>query len=192
MRKVLGIVSVLVVLTVPAMAGEFDLYGSVWDASDADNVAGGGFGFAWPLGSVLDFSVRASFYRELESDALEIIDDLENPIEPGIKAYPVEVGLRFNFARDSEFWNPWIGAGGAYFALDTSDDGNIDDEVGFYAEFGSTFGDGEGVDFYADFTYRIVEGTITDLDLDDDEDFDDEADIKLDGPVANVGIAWKW
>lgn len=192
-KKVLTILGTLVVLTgfmAPTRAGDFSIFGSWWDATDVDNVGGGGLGFGWPVGKVLDFSARASYYEELKGDTIDLITEGNTPFEPGVKVLPVELGLRFNFSRENAMWHPWLGAGGTYFALDT-DSGNIDDEAGYYGTFGMLVGDGEGIDFYGDFTYRFVEATINDLDLNSDN-IDSSVDLNLDGPVANVGIAWRW
>lgn len=98
----------------------------------------------------------------------------DDAFDTGVTAIPLEAGLRFNFTRDSQAWNPYLGAGGTYYALET-DFGNIDDEAGFYASLGSEFGNGVGADFF------------------ETDGFDgSRVDLDLGGFVANMGVVWKW
>lgn len=189
---VLGLVALASI--VPAAAGGVAVYGTGWDAKDADNVGGVGASFGWNLGETLDLVAQAAFYQEMSSEPFEDLVDADgDAFEEGVKVIPLEVLLHFNFARDSTAWHPYIGAGGAYYALDTTDFGNIDDEFGWLAEFGSSFGDGNGADLHAAVGYRFVKGEVTDLgDLDDDGIDEGDFDIDLSGPYANVGVVWHW
>lgn len=193
MKRFLGILGLtLLASIVPATAGGVAVYGSGWDASDADNVAGVGASFGWNLGEVLDLTAQASFYQEASGEPFEDLVDADGDfLEDGVKAIPLEVLLHWNFARDSTAWHPYLGAGAAYYALDT-DAGNIDDEFGWLAVFGSSFGDGEGADLLAEVGYRFVEGTVEDLGDLDDDGIDDTVDIDLSGPTASVGVIWHW
>lgn len=189
-----GLLTTLVVIllsSAPASAGAFAVYGTWWDTEDAGDAAGIGASYAWNLGEVVDLEARLAWYEELTDKPLDDFFSGNSPLETGLTVIPVEVGLRFNFARDAKFWNPWVGVGLAYYALDT-DSGNIDDEVGFYATLGSTFGDGKGADFYAEVGYRFVEGEVSDLGDLDSDGLDDNFDVKLNGPFASAGVVWRW
>jgi len=194
----LAVKTVLVTLALTALfagsasAGSVAVYATWWDTSDADAVGGLGVNFAWPIGeSAVDIEARLSYYEELTNQPLDDFFSGNSPLETGLKALPVEVGVRFNFSRDNAFWHPWVGGGGAYYALD-SDSGNIDDEIGFYATFGSIFGDGKGADFYTDFSYRFVKGEVSDFGDLNGDGLDDSFDVDLGGPVVNLGVVWKW
>lgn len=193
MKKILPILAVLALAAAPAGAANFSVYGSMWDAKDVDNVGGGGAGLAWPLGEMLDIEARASYYEELQSEPFDdYLFEGDTPFEQsGLKVLPLEVGTRFNFNRDEGKVHPYLGAGLGYYALD-SDVGNLDDEVGFYGSAGSSFGNGAGVEFFAEFNYRFVEGTVSDFGDLDDDGFDDEFDIDLGGPLGSVGVLWVW
>lgn len=175
-----------------ASAGSIAIYPTWWNTNDADAVGGLGVNFAWPIGkSAVDIEARLSYYEELTNEPLDDFFSGNSPLATGLKVLPLEVGARFNFARDSAFWHPWLGAGAAYFSLD-SDSGNIDDELGFYATFGSTFGDGKGADFYTDLSYRFVQGEVSDFGDLNGDGLDDSFDVDLGGPVVNVGVVWHW
>jgi hypothetical protein len=181
---------VVVCLSFTPASADFSLYGTWWDTDEADDAAGIGAGWAGGLGEVIDLEFRATWYEELTDEPLEDLFTGATPIETGLTVIPIELGLRFNFARDSTFWNPWFGVGASYYLLDT-DTGNIDDEVGYYGSFGAMFGDGEGADFFAEVGYRWSEATVTSFDVDQDNVLD-EFDIKLDGPYLNVGVRWRF
>jgi hypothetical protein len=183
----------LALVAVPANAASFALYATGWDAKDVDNVGGGGVNLTTPLGKAIDFEFRSAYYEELESEPFDdFLLEGESPFsESSLKAIPIELGLRFNLNREGEVFHPYVGGGGAYYALD-SDAGNLDDEIGWYLSLGSGFGNGEGMDFYADFSYRFVEGEVSDFGDLDDDGLDDSFDIDLSGPVANVGVMWNW
>ena len=190
LRLLMALVAALFVAG-SASAGSIAVYPSYWDTKDAGHAGGLGVNFATPIYKALDFEARVAYYEELKDEPLDEFFSGSSPFETGLKATPLELGLRFNFARNNKVWHPWVGAGGSYYMLDT-DAGNIDDEIGFYGTFGSTFGDGQGLDFYADISYRRVKGTVSDLGDLDGDGLDDSFDVNLDGPVANVGIVWKW
>jgi len=173
-----------------ASAGAFQVFGTWWDTADAGDTAGVGVGYAWDLGEVIDLEIRSAWNQQLTDNPLEDLFSGATPIESGLDVIPVEAQLRFNFARNSTVWKPWLGVGVAYYALDT-DSGNIDDEIGWLADLGATFGDGQGADFYAEVGYRFVKATVSSLDVNADNVLD-EFDVKLDGPYVNLGISWRW
>jgi len=182
--------AVVALSSTPASAGAFAVYGTWWNTSDAGDAGGVGLSYAWDMGDRFSLDLRSAWYEELTDEPLEDLVNGATPIESGLTVIPVEAVLRFNFAKNSTFWKPWFGVGVAYYALDT-DSGNIDDEVGYLADFGATFGDGQGADFYAEVGYRFAKATVTNFDVNADNVLD-EFDVKLDGPYASVGICWRW
>lgn len=185
------ILAVVLLSSAPASAGSFAVYGTWWDTDDAGDAGGIGLNYAWRLGEVVDLETRLAWYEELTDKPLDDFFSGDSPLATGLTVIPLEVGIRFNFARDSNVWSPWAGGGVAYYALDT-DSGNVDDEIGFYATLGSMFGDGKGADFYAEVGYRFVEGQVSDLGDLDDDGLDDAFDVSLNGPFASAGVAWRW
>lgn len=99
----------------------------------------------------------------------------------------MDVGLRYTF-NPGGVASPYVGGGGTYYLLDI-DGGEIDDEVGFYVVLGSSFGDGEGADFFVEGIYRNATATVDDL---DDLEFRDPVDFDLDGLGLNAGITWRF
>jgi hypothetical protein len=193
MKKILAVLGAVGLAAAPAAAATFAIYPTAWDAKDADNVGGAGVNIAWQLAPVFDFEMKASYYEQLESEPFDnyLLEGDSPFVDAGLKAIPVELGFRFNPKRDEGAWHPYLGAGGAYYALD-SDSGDLDDEIGWYASAGSAFGNGRGADFYAELSYRFVEGEVSDFGDLDDDGLDDTFDIDLSGPVGNVGVVWHW
>ena len=190
LKCVLVALAVALLSFTPVSAGALAVYGTWWSTDEGGDAAGIGAGYAWNLTEAWDIEARLAWYEELTDEPLKNLFNGATPIATGLTVIPLEVGARFNFARDSDFWNPWFGAGLAYYALDT-DSGNIDDEVGFYGTFGSTFGDGKGMDFYAEVGYRFVKAQVTNLDVNNDNVLDN-FDVKLNGPYASAGVSWKF
>ena len=167
----------------------FAVGGSYWDTEDADESAGGGIQFAFQMTPLLDFETRASYFRELSDEPLDQLFDGDSPFDTGLRAIPVEIGLRLNFARDAASFRPYASAGGSYYILD-SEFGSLDDEYGWYAGFGTSIGGGN-VAFFAEVLYRKAEGTADISEIGDDA-FQDQLPIDLTGLGGNAGIRWNW
>ena len=162
----------------PAAAGGFSIFGSYWNTADADAVGGGGVRFGIPLGSAVSLDLRGTYYEELKADPLARLGDLDSPFKKGIKALPLDLGLRVDFANH-DVVNPYIGGGGTYYSLD-SDSGNVKDEVGWYVQGGLALRR-----FFVEADYRKVtatvrrEGHVGDL--------QDHVNIDLSGVCVNAG-----
>ena len=173
----------------PAAAGGFSLYGSYWNTANADAVGGGGARLGIPLGSTLDLDLRATYYEKLAADPLARLGDAESPFAKGIRALPLDLGLRIDVAR-RDVVNPYVGAGGTYYRLD-SDSGNVRDEVGWYALAGLEIGK-----FFVEADYRDVTATVKrdaggPGDLFDTE-LIDRVDVDLSGVAVNAGFTWSF
>lgn len=200
MKKLLLATAALAILASPAYGSGFEIYGSYWDVDSADEAIGGGLSFWFPIiGDTVDLQLRATYFEETRNNVLDDFDDLPDDLdelfaENNLEVIPVEAGLRFNFAEGAAF-SPYIGGGASYFLLDTNF-GEVDDEVGWYANGGFAFGDGNGADFFVEAIYREVEGTL-EVDIDDVDDPDDVeildgAKIDLSGIGANAGVVFRF
>jgi hypothetical protein len=179
----------------PAAAGGFSAYGTYWDTDAADSAAGGGLRLGVPLGPVLQFDLGASYYEELVNRPFRALGDVETPfVENGLQVWPVEAGLRLNFAEGRRV-NPYLGGGAHYLFMD-SDFGEVDDEAGWYARLGTEFGEVEGNGFFVEAGYRGVEVTVendpADFEDFDDVDFEAETEIDLSGALVNLGYVWRF
>lgn len=199
MKRILGVLAILAALAVFATPAEaqFKIYGSYWDTTDVGNTFGGGLGFDIPFGeSGFALSLAGTYYQELEDEPIgNLFDDDEGVFqEEGLEVVPFDVGLRYNFEPRGSF-SPWIGAGGTYFLIDTTENQfEVDDETGWHVSLGSHFGDPEGANFFAEALYRSTESTLrrAEDDVPDPSDAVDEVDIDLDGFAVNAGISWRF
>jgi Outer membrane protein beta-barrel domain len=199
MKRILGVLVILAALGVLATPAEaqFKIYGSYWNTGDVGDTFGGGLGFDIPFGeSGLALSLAGTYYQELSDEPIDnLFDDDESVFrEDSLEVVPFDVGLHYNFQPRGNF-SPWIGAGGTYFLIDTTENQfEIDDETGFHVSVGSYFGDPDGVNFFAEAIYRSTESTLrrSEDDFPDPSDEVDEVDIDLDGVAVNAGITWRF
>jgi hypothetical protein len=199
MKRILGVLAILAALAVFATPAEaqFKIYGSYWDTTDVGNTFGGGLGVDIPFGeSGLALALAGTYYQELEDEPIgNLFDDDEGVFEEeGLEVVPFDVGLHYNFQPRGNF-SPWIGAGGTYFLIDTTENQfEVDDETGWHVSAGSFFGDPEGTSFFAEAIYRSTESTLrrAEDDIPDPSDAVDEVAIDLDGFAINAGIAWRF
>ena len=197
MKKVCMIALLCCLAGSPAWSGTFSIFGSYWDTDEAGEAGGAGVGVGIPLGQVVDLELRGTYFEELSEDPLEALFDPDDPVfrDFSLTVVPIEAGLRVKFMPGQAF-TPYLSAGAAYYLLDI-DRGELDDEAGWYAGLGAMFGDGQGIDFFAEALYRGVEATVEldpeDIDDIDDIDFQgDQVDLDLAGPAANVGVVWRF
>ena len=168
----------LALLVVPASAADLAVTGSYWDTEDADEALG--------VGGRLRFGIvdlRATYFSDVTADTEPERFDFE------VSAIPLEAGLAFSFAGNDTF-SPYVGGGAGYYMLDTTE-GDIDDEVGYYAVVGADITRPTGLGFTVEGIYRNMEATVRG-DLDDDPDIDEDVDIQLGGFGINAGLVWKF
>jgi hypothetical protein len=82
-------------------------------------------------------------------------------------------------------------AGGGYHSLDTTE-GQIDDELGYWAVAGLKLGNPKGASFYFEGMYRWMTATVTGVQAPGNPNVDDKAEFDLNGYAANAGIVWRW
>lgn len=188
-----------VLFAFPAMAGGFSVFGAYWDVDQLDASAGGGVKLGIPLGNVVTLDLRGTFYQQIDDEDFfdRVFDEVDSPfLENGLEITPIDVGLSVNFAPRGSVV-PFFGGGVSYFLLDT-DRGQVDDEVGWYANGGVEFASRGNWGFFVEGLYRSATGTVESS----PEDFDeiDEIDgidfgnveFDLEGFGANAGVVWRW
>lgn len=181
----------LLLTAMPAAAGSLLLYPSYWSTEDADEVAGAGLRAEFPFNDWVGFEIGAQYYEELTSEPIQLAGDSPGLFEDdSISVLPAELGFRFDVG-EPQGWEPYVAAGGSYFVLD-SDFGDLDDEFGYFAGLGSSFGNGRGPDFFAEVQHRWVDGTIESLDLDDNPETNDQVHLDLQGFVVNAGVKFNF
>ena len=190
-RPALVLCLLLLGSALPAAAGDFGIYGTYWETDDLGETAGGGI--RWAFGDkVFRFELRGTYFPDLSEDFDELFEG--NDLETGqfeVEAIVPEAGFTFNFMPDSHF-QPYAGAGGSYYLLDTNVF-ELDDEFGYYALFGFQVGSAaDGPAFFAEGLYRWVEGTVEGDDLDLDDLNTDDFDIDLEGFAINAGVLFRF
>ena len=184
--RVLGLVALFIFCSaVPAAAGDGGIYGTYWDTDELGETAGAGI--RWAFGDkVFRFELRGTYFPDLSEDFDELIE--ETDLETGtfeVEAIVPEAGFTFNFMPEAHF-QPYAGAGGSYYVLDTNVF-NLDDEFGYYALFGFQLGSaGDGPAFFAEGLYRWVEGTV------EGDDVVEDFDIDLEGYAINAGVLFRF
>ena len=121
----------------------------------------------------LELEFHGTYFPEFEAQTLLTTVD--------IKATPLDGGLRINFIPKGPF-NIYAGAGFTEYFLD-SDQGNIDNQTGWYGEAGIDAGGDHGR-FFAEAMWRKLDTTISLGVFDTDANFD--------GISFNVGAMWRW
>ena len=117
----------IALLAAPAAATDFGIGAAYWSTDDTDQA----LGVATKLGFRF-FELRATYFSDVTADTDPERFDFE------VKAIPLEAGFVFPFAEGAAF-SPYVGGGAGYYLLDTTE-GDIDDEVGWYAVVGTDFG----------------------------------------------------
>ncbi|HEX3127892.1 MAG TPA: outer membrane beta-barrel protein [Thermoanaerobaculia bacterium] len=179
-RTILCAAAALAILAAPAAkATDFSVFGAYWDTQDADQGLGGGAKLR--LGQYVE--LRGTYFSDVTADTDPERFDFE------VSAIPLEAGLRFDFAPNEAF-SPYIGGGASYVMLDTTE-GDIDDEVGWYAVLGAEFArQPSGLGFMVEGIYRGVEATVTEDDDGFPDHVHDDVNLNLDGFGVNAGLVW--
>lgn len=177
-RVLLMTMALLVVAGSPAWAGSFSVFGAGWDTKDADQAMGGGLRtrLGW-------LDLRATYFADVTADTEPEHRDFE------IRAIPLEVGVAFPLGPQDAPFAPYVGGGAGYYMLDV-DNGEIDDEAGWYGVIGSDFGDAVGPRFNLEVMYRRMEATVTDERDINDPDIISDVDFDLSGFAVNAGVSW--
>lgn len=156
---------------------KFSLFASVYKAEDYDKADGIGFRVAF--GAAIQFELTGAYYTKFDDGELELDGRPLSDIDFELDVIPIDAGVRFKLGTGPIY----VAFGGTYYLLD-ADGGSVDDEVGFYANFGVQF-----TNFFVETGYREVEGKVEDLPI-ASPDGDFEVDIGLSGVFLNIG--WRF
>ena len=189
MKRAFLALALLVLLAAPASArGGIGLHAGYIDTSEADNDAGWGGLFHIGVTKHVDIQVRATDFRELT------VKPGNSGTDRGFKfqATTWDLGFVYNFFKDGRALTPYIGGGGTYYMLDSTPDskGRVGDEYGWYGVIGLELPIAKQWDIYLEGMWRDAKMTIRGDDLGLGGPVD--VGVNLNGPQANLGIAFSW
>jgi hypothetical protein len=156
-----------------------------WDTEDAGDETFVGAKVQFNLaGSAVDIEARAAMFDDLE--------DLNGPVPFRLDAFPLEIGIAYNFNRGASL-NPYLGGGFGYYFLDIERlepdrTATIDDEFGWYGVLGIEVGFDEQWSLFLEGLYRNTKGEISGDGLDDIDTFG----LDLVGLAVNAGVLFSW
>ena len=166
--KRFSVVLVVMMLCTSGVAWGYNgwgLFAAYWDAKDADEGYGAGLKISAEMVEGVQLELRGTFFNDLEDEAdAEVI--------------PLEVGLALSHAA-SETVDIYGGGGFGYHLVD-ADEGDPDDEVGFYLVAGADWNLKEMASLFGEILYRDV-----DIDV-------GPSDVDLSGVGVNLGVLIKW
>lgn len=183
MKKTVLIAIAFSLMAGSVYAGAIGAFGSYWSPEDADS----GYGYGVRLASTSD----PAGYLEIRASRFDDLTDDEDGMDTKLTVTPLDVGITLHSGSgDSvEFY---VGGGGSYYLLDSeveiggeNRDVDIDDEWGWYGLAGVEIGFSKNLKLFGEATYRQVEGTMKDDDIDNATS---DANFKLDGFGGNAGI----
>ena len=172
-KRMAVLLAAITLVSVPAHAGSFGVYGSHWGPDQADSSSGGGARVGFNFVKFLELDFHGTFYPSFDTDVGGQTVEVE--------AKPVDGGLRVNLLPNGPV-NPYVGAGVTHYFMST-DQGSIDNTNGIYGQAGLEMG-GKGSRFYLEALWRKVDSTVSLSSFDRDTNFD--------GLAANAGFAWRW
>jgi outer membrane protein W len=152
MRKIVLALGLVCLLATPAWAeGEFSLFGA-YEQVTGNNASsiGGGARVSLSLNTV-SFDLTATWLPQKGN-----VGVLGGSVDK-VQITPVDLGLRFRFARGSEF-RPYVGVGLSYILTDL-EFGEADDELGYYLSLGFVGMANGPVRWYSEVLYRTAEIT---------------------------------
>ncbi len=177
-RKILLALTTTALLSVPAWAGQFGVYGSYWDTKDAQSGYGGGAKVSWGI-----FELRGTYFND--------VTDKRAPdrVDFKLHAAPIGAGLKFDLTHDTPV-TPYIGAGAAYYLLSTNV-GSTQDEVGWYGVAGIDINTPSKVGVNVEAVYHGVRGTVKNLTTDNIH-IVNRTNVDLSGLGVNAGVFWRF
>ena len=187
MKKVVRVLlgfTIAGLLYAPSRASDFSLFGAYWNTRDFNAGVGGGLKWAPSLGATkAAFELKGTYFDDIKVDPADSFDFK-------VRVIPVEVGFKYDFMK-TEKVNLYLGAGGGYYFLDTNE-GQLDDDFGYYGEIGVQFGESKGINFFVEGIYRGTKGTVKGVQSPGNPTVTEDVSIDLSGAAANMGVAWRW
>ena len=178
----LALFALVGIVSAPARAAGFSLFGSLHSLEDGDEGGGVGVRFAWLSTEHLDFDLSATiiFRSDVGLGPERLPDE--------VRLIPLDLGFRYHFAPDERF-RPYLGAGGTFVRLE-SELGELDDEAGWYAVVGLNSGDRYNADFFIEAMYRFIdEGSVKRV---PGEPESVQPTVDVSGLGVNLGVTWRW
>lgn len=133
----------------PARAGGAAAFGSYWSPDDADDAFGGGVKAVF-VEHRFGLEMRATYFPTVTTEA--------NGQEFDLSVTPLDLGLVFQWV-DAEKLNVNLMGGAGYYLLD-SDEGEVDDDIGWYAGLAMAGLIDYGVSLFGEILYRDLEQSI--------------------------------
>lgn len=191
MRSMWKMMVVAGLMATQSMAGGLALFGSYWDAKDADDTFGGGAKFRANLNENVQLDVGGSYF---------MFEDDEMGVDSELEVIPVEAALSFR-TNIADTFAVYVGGGAGYYFVDgemsdggTTLDVDIDDEIGFFAQAGIEIGLGANLSLIGEVQYVWLEFDKAELSSSDapGEKLDIDVDLKMDGLRANAGLLFRF
>ncbi len=187
MKKwILGLV-VLALCAGPASANSVGIFASYYAPDDTSAELGMGVDFEF--GTKVEFEIRWAGYDYLLTDP--------NPEEYRVQAYPLDLGLNYNFGGGRTV-TPYVGGGVTYITFEFDTDASrttgqprgagMDPEFEVYVQFGLDFQINTNWKASAEVIYRTVEAEVES----DDLGFPLDQKVDMSGPAVNIGLAVQW
>lgn len=188
MRKTFMALGVLTLLAAPAMAGSVGVFGSWWETDEADGSAGGGVLLDFDVGGGIDLEFRGTYFDDLTA----VIEEPNGPFDAPFSAAVLDFGITYNFGRvKGKNTNFYLGGGASYLTmdLDENDQGNVDDEVGWFVLAGVDTPIGGNWVVFFEAMWREAEMEIKGSDL----GFSTvETGVDMRGAEGKLGFAFRW
>jgi len=178
MKRTAITAAMLLLLASPAAAGGVGLLVSYWSTSDADAEVG--------LGGMVEIDLNDTLDVEFRFAQLDGLSWPENAPVVDLEAFPVDIGLAYNF-RGRGRATPYVGGGVSYVLFDTNV-GEIDDEIGYYAVAGVDVAAANLFAVVFEVYYRDVDANLKGGGI---AQFVD-VPIDFSGPGANLGLMFRW
>lgn len=178
MKKVLAVLSVLVLGAAAASANSIGLYGSYWDTDDADDGFGGGAKIQVEVVPSIYIEARGGYFPEFGGD-----DDVGS-----VDIIPIEVAALVKLPAGMLALYGGVGGGYYMFEVDSDIDIDVDDELGYFVLGGVEIPLTGNLAIFGEAKYTWLEATVSAS----DDTITIEEDSSLDGLGGNAGILLKW
>jgi len=174
MKKILVMLTAIMIGAIAASANGVGVFGSYWDAEDPGPGFGGGVKFKADLSEFFALEVRASCITKF--------DDWEGDDE--LFVIPIEGALLLNLPMGEDVpITLYGGGGGGYAIIPEADDVDFDDDFCFFGVGGIELAFGEGASLFGEVQYRFLE-----VDGADWDGVDIEGDVEFTGLSFNAGL----
>ena len=183
MRRTLITVLALGLMCGTAAAGSINLFGSGWELTDDDSVAG--FGGRLSLGGAFAFDIAGTWYDSVDLPSFDVPGELTSEIGD-LEALPVDIGVSYTF-ETGIIVRPFVGGGLSVFFVN-AEGAHADVDPGYFARAGIYLGRDQGINLVAEVLYREANASIKIRSVDGVE-VSTTYPLDLGGFGANIGVA---